>query len=65
MTSPSPDQRPDPGLNQNGPRPGDRASRFWRNVGITVTVILVLGGLAMVAAAVIFVVGINMWAANK
>ena len=42
-----------------------RRDRIWRIVGITFAVIVTVAGLAMVAAAVLFVIAINSWGSNK
>jgi hypothetical protein len=43
----------------------ERRNRFWRTVGIALTVVLAIAGLAVVAAIVLFVVAINSWGSNK
>jgi hypothetical protein len=43
----------------------ERRNRFWRAVGITLTVVLAIAGLAVVAAIVLFVVAINSCGSNK
>jgi hypothetical protein len=40
-------------------------SRRWSTAGIVVAVLLGIAGLAILASAVIFVVGLNQWGSNK
>jgi hypothetical protein len=43
----------------------ERWNAVWRVVGITVAVVAVLAGLAMVAGTVLLVVAFNSWGGNK
>ncbi|MBW3557468.1 MAG: hypothetical protein KY454_11100 [Actinobacteria bacterium] len=55
------DPRPDP-TPAPGPSPADR---WWRIVGIVLGAVFVLGGLAVVAFIVMFVIFINSYGSNK
>jgi hypothetical protein len=43
----------------------ERQRRIWRILGITVAVIVVLGGLVMIGLVIFYVIAINAWASNK
>jgi hypothetical protein len=40
-------------------------SRRWGTVGIVLAVLLGIAGLAVLAFAVVFIVGLNQWGSNK
>ena len=45
-----------------GPRPG---RSVWAIIGITLAVLLTIGGLALVGFAVVIYVGLSHWGSNK
>lgn len=46
-------------------RPPRRALSVWSVIGITLAVVLCVGGLLYVAFIVVLIIGLNQWAANK
>jgi hypothetical protein len=43
--------------------PGRRSG--WRTAGIVLGILVGVAGLLVIAAGIVFVVGINQWASNK
>ena len=39
--------------------------RLWQRVGLTLAGVLVIGGLLLIAAIVLFAVWLNSWSSNK